>query len=247
MIKYITSNQNEFIKYAVKLKETSTIKEEKKFLIEGFHLLEMANDYLECVFTEKPLNLDEKITQYIVNDSILKKLSSGKSISRVVAICRLKEVEIDLNAKIIVYLDGVQDPGNVGTIFRTCLAFGIKDIFLSEDSAFLYNSKVIQASQGSIFDLNIKLGNIVDLFKKQKEGYKILSTTLNGNKISVDNYEINDQKVCIVMGNEGQGIQNRIIDMSDASIYIPINNIDSLNVAISFGIFAYIFSKRLNK
>lgn len=149
MIKTITSNTNEFIKYLNKLKDTSFSKKENKALIEGEHLVNEAKDYLLAILTLKEIKGLE-IDQYIVTEEILKKLSSGKSFSKIIGLISLKKEE-PIKSNVLIYLNRVQDPGNVGTIFRTSLAFSYFDILIDEGSSYKYNPKVIQASQGSIF------------------------------------------------------------------------------------------------
>ena len=118
-------------------------------------------------------DIDEKITNYIVSEDILKKISTQKNPQGVVAICSMrKEKEISHNN--VLYLDGVSDPGNLGTLLRTALAFSFKDVILSKGSVSLYNEKTISSSQGAIFRLNIISGdeqNLINLKVFLKNDY----------------------------------------------------------------------------
>lgn len=242
MIKTITSNTNEFIKYLNKLKDTSFSKKENKALIEGEHLVNEAKDYLLAILTLKEVKGLE-IDQYIVTEEILKKLSSGKSFSKIIGLISLKKEE-PIKSNVLIYLNRVQDPGNVGTIFRTSLAFSYFDILIDEGSSYKYNPKVIQASQGSIFKLNIINSDYSHLISLKKEGYKIIVTALNNNSIYLKDFKLKDnEKYVIVFGNEGQGVSKEIIDIADHVLKIDINNIDSLNVAIASGIILYSLKK----
>ncbi|MDD7264121.1 MAG: RNA methyltransferase [bacterium] len=242
MIKTITSNTNEFIKYLNKLKDTSFSKKENKALIEGEHLVNEAKDYLLAILTLKEIKGLE-IDQYIVTEEILKKLSSGKSFSKIIGLISLKKEE-PIKSNVLIYLNRVQDPGNVGTIFRTSLAFSYFDILIDEGSSHKYNPKVIQASQGSIFKLNIINSDYSHLISLKKEGYKIIVTALNNNSIYLKDFKLKDnEKYVIVFGNEGQGVSKEIIDIADYVLKIDINNIDSLNVAIASGIILYSLKK----
>lgn len=242
MIKTITSNTNEFIKYLNKLKDTSFSKKENKALIEGEHLVNEAKDYLLAILTLKEIKGLE-IDQYIVTEEILKKLSSGKSFSKIIGLISLKKEE-PIKSNVLIYLNRVQDPGNVGTIFRTSLAFSYFDILIDEGSSYKYNPKVIQASQGSIFKLNIINSDYSHLISLKKEGYKIIVTALNNNSIYLKDFKLKDnEKYVIVFGNEGQGVSKEIIDIADYVLKIDINNIDSLNVAIASGIILYSLKK----
>lgn len=242
MIKTITSNTNQFIKYLNKLKDTSFSKKENKALIEGEHLVNEAKDYLLAILTLKEIKgLD--VDQYIVTEEILKKLSSGKSFSKIIGLISLKKEE-KIKSNVLIYLNRIQDPGNVGTIFRTALAFSYFDILIDEGSSYKYNPKVIQASQGSIFKLNIINSDFSNLVSLKKEGYKIIVTALNNNSIYLKDFKLLDnEKYVIIFGNEGQGVNKEIIDIADYILKIDINNIDSLNVAIASGIVLYSLKK----
>ena len=239
MIKKIDSLDNKIIKYTLKLKENKYQKEEKKYIIETFHLLNMSLNDLEYVFTLEKLELPENITQYIVNQKILEKLSSNKSFSKVIGVVRINEKNIDYS-KDIVYLDNIQDPGNVGTILRTSLAFSYFNVALSTDTASIYNYKTIQSAQGALFNLNIEHFDLDKLKELKKEGYKILVTTLSNDSIFINEFKRNNnEKLIIVLGNEGNGVRKEIIDISDYKIKIDISNIDSLNVGVASGIILY--------
>ena len=236
MIKEIKSLDNKIIKYTLKLKENKYQKEEKKYIIETYHLLEMSLKDLEYVFSLSPLELPENIIQYIVTEDILKKLSSNKSFSKVIGVVKMNEKPLDYSYDIL-YLDNLQDPGNIGTILRTSLAFSYFNIGLSLNTCSIYNSKVIQSAQGALFNLNFERFEIERLKELQKEGYKILVTTLSNDSIFINEFKRKmNEKLIIVVGNEGNGVRKEIIDISDYKIKIDISNIDSLNVGIATGI-----------
>ena len=243
MIKEISSLDNKIIKYVNSLKDLKTSKKEKKFLIEGEHLLEMSFKHLDFVLTLKPLKIDESITQYIVNEAILRKISNNKSFSKVIGVVNYIDNDLTFENDLI-YLDDVQDPGNVGTILRTSLAFNYKNILVSEKTASIYNLKTIQASQGAIFDLNIKKIDLDYLKELKNKGYKILVTTLSNDSIFLDEFKgKSNEKLIIVLGNEGQGVSKEVIELSDYRIKISISNIESLNVAIAGAITLYNLKK----
>lgn len=239
MIKEITSRNNDIVKYANSLKEVGFARKNRKFLIESEHLLEMASGYIDSVFTLKPL--DEKMynKQYVCNESVLEKISLNKSTRNVIAICNEKAPQ-PINGHIVLYLDKVQDPGNVGTIFRTALAFGINDIIVSSDTAYKYSFKVVQSSQGAIFKLNIVDGDETTLDDLKAKGYKLVSTALREDTIDISKFNFMDsQNYVIILGNEGKGIRDEIIRKSDYLVKIPIQEIDSLNVSIAGAIIMF--------
>lgn len=233
MIINISSKQNIKIKEIGKLiSDKSYRKERKEFVIEGFHLLEMAleDKLVKAIFSLEPIkNIDEKITNYIVSEDILKKISTQKNPQGVVAICSMrKEKEISHNN--VLYLDGVSDPGNLGTLLRTALAFSFKDVILSKGTVSLYNEKTISSSQGAIFRLNIICGDEQNLIDLKEKGYKILATEIKGS-VELKNIKKSDKQV-LILGNEAHGVNEKILNLADERIRIDINEIESLNVAI---------------
>lgn len=237
--KVITSTSNEIIKYACKLKNNSFMKRERKFLIEGEHLVKMAKDNLEAVFLVEEELFNYKATQYIVSKNIMEKLSSGKSPSKIIGICNFLPMDNPFKCDKIIYLDGVQDPGNVGTIIRTALSFGFDNIILSEDSAFIYNQKLIQASQGSIFKENINFATISMLKCFKENGYTLIGTSLKSTSINLSNFSKIPAKYVLILGNEGKGMRKEVEDLCDLLLKIEMSNIDSLNVGVASGVLLY--------
>ena len=170
----ITSLQNKIVKEVYSLKDNKNIKEKHMFLVETMHLVEMAKDNLEYVLT---LNEIPSISckQYIVNKVILEKCSNNKSYSKVIGVVKQLEFEF-VKDDTLIYLDNIQDPGNLGTILRTCLALNIKNIIVSKDCCSIYNLKAIQSSEGALFKVNIKVGDISLLKNLKEEGMKNVKT-----------------------------------------------------------------------
>ena len=237
MIKEITSRQNELVKEVAKLSDASFRKERQRFKVDGFHMFEMARDANELlsVFTLKEVKgLNPDIPQYIVTEEIMEKISSSKTPQGIVSVCKFKE-EKPISSKKVLYLDDVSDPGNLGTILRTAVAFGFNDVILSMNCCSIYNEKTLQASQGSIFKLNIVYGE--NLMEFKEKGYKILATEIKGSK-SLENIQKPD-KFVLVLGNEAHGVGEPILNLADERIRIEIENIESLNVAIAGAIAMY--------
>ena len=228
MKKYITSSSNQLIKDLVKLKSSKD-----KFLIEGKDLLDLAylNNLLDMVITTEDNDEFSNVDIIVVPKFILEKLSNNKSVQPYIGVSRLPEVKGELGDK-LVYLDGVQDPGNVGTIIRTALAFSYDAVVLSKDSASLTNSKVIQSTKGALF--SIPLTNKVTLEELKEKGYVIIVTALE----DAINYQKSPKfdKFVLVLGNEGQGVKKENIALADTVVKIEMGNIDSLNVAVAGGI-----------
>ena len=141
--------------------------------------------------------------------------------------------------KNIILLDKVQDLGNIGTIIRSCNAFGVDTILCTSGTADVYSPKAVRATMGGILNVKIKyLENIEEINLLKKIGYKIVTTSLN-TKNSIDSIDYNN-KYIFVMGNEANGVSKEIIDISDFVVKIPMSEkIESLNVGVATSIILY--------
>lgn len=229
----IESVNNEKIKRYAKLDEKKYRNLEHMFIVEGEHLVEEARKkgLIVEIFATVPYD-----GATLVSDAVMKKLSHLTSPPTVLAVVRMmKNREIAGN---ILILDGIQDPGNLGTIIRSAVAFGIDTIVMSDDTVDLYNTKTIRSSEGMIFNINFVKGNIKDIISSIKDNYLILTTDVNSGK-NIKDIHI-DKPYAIIMGNEGKGVRNDIASLSDDAIYIPMSdNCESLNVAIATSIILY--------
>jgi TrmH family RNA methyltransferase len=234
MIKNITSAANPLIKDIIKLKNDNALRKEKNLIIiEGEDLITLAYEHhlLDVVITSAtPLYQD--IDTYVVPPFILEKISSNKSTPQYMGIAHYAQVR-EIKGKRLIYLDNIQDPGNLGTILRTALAFSYDGLIINNRGVSPYNEKFIQASKGAIFGLPIYFED--DLSKIKNLGYQIVVTALKGAK---DYREVSSNlaPMVLVLGNEGQGVQEKNMLLADWIIKIPMGNIDSLNVAIAGGI-----------
>lgn len=226
----INSLQNEKIKNYAKLNEKKYRDELGLFIIEGAHLVEEANKY---GIVKEILTTNPNIEGTLVSEEVMKKLTNQKSVVEVAAICE-KLNKTDIDDKILI-LDNIQDPGNIGTLIRTAVSFNFNTIVM-ENCADIYSSKVLRATQGAIFKLNI-INAKIDNFIQSLDGYKIYGTSLK-NGIGLKQIE-KAQKLAIILGNEGSGVRPEILDMTDKNIFIEITNMESLNVGVAGGIIMY--------
>ena len=237
----ITSVKNDTIKKILKLKKKKYRDESGLFLVEGEHLVAEAlnKGMAKMVITCKDDNYDVEVLQ--VSEDVMKKLAFTMNPQPIMAVCYMKEdKEVDYHKKRYILLDHLQDPGNMGTILRTSLALGYHDILISKDSVDLYNDKVIRATQGALFSLNISIVDLADEIKKMQEGgIKVYGTALE-DALSIEEVE-SEEKMAFILGNEGNGMSKEILDMVDERLYIPIDSIESLNVAIAGSIIMYKF------
>ena len=237
----ITSINNSKIKKYALLKERKNRNTEKLFLIEGMHLCIEANkagileDVLLLQNNELEFNYDKEITY--VSENVLKKLSNLTNYPNVIGVCKLIDKN-EIKGDRILILERISDPGNLGTIIRSANAFNIDTIILSTDSVDIYNDKVLRASQGMIFKMNIVYSDLTTVINKlKKDNYLILGTdVVNGEDIR----GITLSKFALIMGNEGSGISNDVKALCDKNLYIKMNkSCESLNVGVATSILLY--------
>lgn len=214
---------------------------EKVFVVEGekivSEVIEEHSGLIELVATTSDSDLDYP-EAYHIDPIDMKKISQFKTPSSCIAVVKIPEIE-PLNSTLILAVDGVQDPGNLGTIIRTADWFGVDHIICSNDTVDSYNSKVVQSSMGSVFRTRIEY---CDLCKRLPELNKpIYGALLNGK----DLYSAPLKKEAIlVVGNEGNGISEEIEAMVSNPVLIPKKgNAESLNVAIATGILLAEFTR----
>lgn len=151
----------------------------------------------------------------------------------------LKTSSIDLNEDIILALDDIQDPGNLGTILRTADSVGLKQILVSKGTADAYNPKVVRSTMGAIFRINvIECENLKETLKElQSNDYKVMTTSLKAKK-SI--YEVDYKKKIIVIGNEANGVSKEILNIADEKVIIPmLGKTESLNASVATGVILY--------
>ena len=229
----ITSIHNDNVKYWVSLKDKKIRDKERKFIVEGDHLIEEArkNNLIEYIIS----CVDEDADFYVTKE-IMEKISDQKSISYNAAVVKFIP-EDSVNGNVII-LDNLQDPGNLGTIIRSSVAFNIDTIIISDTSVDLYNPKVVRATEGMIFNLNIIRRNLEEVIPVLKNlGYKIVGTDVNE---GIDVRNISKENVAIVIGNEGSGMSDSVRNLCDEFINIKIcKSCESLNAGVAASIIMY--------
>ena len=236
----ISSINNEKIKFYKKLREKKYILENLKYIVEGDHLVKEAYEsgLLEEVITCKE-DSPYLVKTTFVKKEVMKKLSNLSSVPDIMGVIKLV-INKEIKGNKILLLDNVQDPGNVGTLIRTALAFNVTTVVMSEDSVSLFNDKMIRSSEGTIFNMNVVRMNLKEAINIiKKKNIKVYYADMFGN-LDLDNTNISDY--ALVLGSEGQGISNYIKEISDDSIKIPLNSkCESLNVSVCGGIIMYKF------
>ncbi len=237
---------NSEIKYYQSLLDKKHRKEEKKFLAEGKRLvLEGIESNSECeiiIFSKEFADSHQDIYDFlnkkelrieILKQDQYRKLTETKTSQGIIAAFKydtLNNLE-KLDQNLIIALENISDPGNLGTIIRNCDWFGIKEIMLGENCAELYNPKVIRSTMGSVF--HIKFFNsrnlISDLVLLKRNGYKIVCTDMDGK--SIYNLKL-PAKSILLFSSEATGPSKELLDITDSKITIPkFGQAESLNVA----------------
>lgn len=240
---FYSSVQNSKIKELRKLNIKKHRDKTGMFLVEGEHLIIEAYNagYLKEVLLLEGTSLSLDIEINYVSESVMKFLSALDTPTNMIGVCGKKDNEIQGNKLLI--LDDVQDPGNLGTIIRSSVAFNIDTIILSEKCADIYSSKVLRASQGMVFHINFVICDLSEtVLKLKNDGYQILGTKVtSGNELKSLEKK---KKFAIIMGNEGNGVRESLLDLCDEYIYIKMNeNCESLNVAVATSIILYELDK----
>lgn len=238
-----TSINNPKIKNLSKLKEKKFRDKENLYIIEGEHLVREAikRDLIKEIFVLENSDLEFNNVNY-VSKEVMKYITNLDSIPSVIGLA-YKEKPKEIGNKIVI-LENVQDPGNIGTIIRSAVAFNIDTIILTKGCADVYSPKVLRATQGMIFHINIineEIENIID--KLKEKNIKILGTKVDNGK-SLKTIEKLD-KFAIIMGNEGNGVKKETLDNCDEYIYIDMNETcESLNVGVATSIILYELDKK---
>ena len=251
----ISSKDNEIVKQIKKLKDKKYRDIENAYIVEGIKLVKEAlqenaniKQIVLCDDCEKVENISKELMYEIakhncicVTNKIFKYISEVQAPQGILAVIEKNNAngEIDYNEDIIVALDDIQDPGNLGTILRTVDSIGLKQILVSKGTADSYNPKVVRSTMGAIFRVKIiECENLEQTLKEiKKHKFKIVVSSLQ-----TDNsvYDIKYNKKVVVIGNEANGVEKSIQEISDEKIKIPMfGKTESLNASVATGIILY--------
>jgi TrmH family RNA methyltransferase len=225
-------------------------------VIEGEHLLEVAIEHKApveyCAFTDEARNSSKSFQQAVdaglpirtIPAKLSRRISDTESPQGIFAVCSIPP-PTSAYGNAILALDGVQDPGNVGTLLRTAAWFGVRTVLLGEGCADPHNPKVVRATQGAIFTLNLieRVQLQRELGELRKQGYASNATVLDDSAEELAGVAPAPKSV-IVLGNEAHGIRDEVRDSCDRRVYIPrLGEGESLNVAATGAILLYHFTR----
>lgn len=249
----IQSKDNLLIKEIKKLKDKKHRTESERFIIEGFRFVSEAleSDFeVPLVFiSEKAkdrwnnFNVEAKLQKntkvYVVTEQILKVISSTDTPQGIVAVVNNKNMVLQNKSGFYILVDKVQDPGNMGTIIRTAHAAGALGILVTKGTVDIYNEKTLRSTMGSIFHIPIiQDDNLEQLRFLRENDFRLVVSSLD-TKSNFYDANLKD-KVIIAVGNEGNGVSDEIISLSDIKVKIPMpGGAESLNVSVAASIMMF--------
>lgn len=257
-MKEITSKDNRIFKEAMSLKEKKYRDKLGLYLIEGWNLLEEAikcdvqivNVFICPEVIEHMVETDENFVApgvalnnvFELSSNLFKRLSDTETSQGIIAVVKKKEQPNQFNKQgsCFICLDRLQDPGNIGTILRTADAAGYSLAIIMKGTADIYSPKVVRAATGSLFRMPVVFMDDANELKSftLTAGKKIVTTTMDGSSVYYE--EDLSKDICLVIGNEGNGISDEILDLADIKVRIPMEgSIESLNASIAAGILMY--------
>lgn len=242
MTEQITSRQNPLIRHVCKLLSSRTYRYEmRQFAADGTKLLAEAARWCSgldtVLYTEGALDdtLPDGVRQVLIPESLMKQISPMQSPQGALFICRMPDETAPVLSPGTLILDGLQDPGNLGTILRTADAFGVP-VVLTDGCADPYNPKVVRAAMGALFRTMPQRASQNVIISRCKElGVRLLCADLDENAEDLRTAQLSD--AAIVIGNEGNGVSEAMLAAADGRIIIPMQgHCESLNAAVAAAI-----------
>ena len=241
MAEFITSKDNKRIKELVKLGMRPS---PDRFVIEGYHAIEVAftSHHLKEVYCLEDPHLPN-IPTYVVNEAILKKVSKANTFEKIIGVASI-ETKKEYGNRVLI-LDRLQDPGNIGTLLRTAASFGFEDVVFLKGTCSPFNYKAVASCEGALFHANLHFESGIDCIQSLKQqGFHIFGSALRNAK-PLENCSLKHEKIGLILGNEGQGMSEELLSITDENIKISMQTMESLNVGIAGGILMHaIFSTR---
>ena len=231
------------IENILNLKDKKYRKQNNLFMVEGEKFCkDLLNCNIEIVLTITSNQSYSNFPHFeLVNKKIIDRIATTKTPQDIICICKAKDYPTDSIGNSLI-LDTVQDPGNVGTLIRSALAFGFEDIYLI-NCADVYSEKVIRSSAGTVLKARIHLMDKQDIINNK---FKIAKNFAVADMIGIpiDKIRLPKEKFAVIIGNEGQGVSEELIHLSDFKLSIPMSNkVESLNAGVAGSIIMQKFSE----
>ncbi|MBB1063706.1 TrmH family RNA methyltransferase [Limosilactobacillus fastidiosus] len=255
----LTSIHNQHVKNWKKLQTKKYRRQTGTYLLDGWHLVNEAtqagNHLLQLIGTEEQLRAYSELQEfsdetYEVTEEVMQHITDTVTPQGIAAVVSLPDAHKIPDSNTLrggwLFLDRVQDPGNVGTMVRTADAAGFTGVVVSHRSADIFGPKVIRSMQGSQFHLKLYEGNL----EKWIEDFKKINAPVYGTQLNPQAKSFRDvepgETFALIMGNEGQGMSQHLLNQTTDNLYIPMRGqAESLNVAISAGILMFQLNKNL--
>lgn len=241
MRRSITSLQHPLVKHLVKLRSNSDYRyEHHSLVLEGSKpIQEVIGSIKTLIYTENFIPFpNSNAEEWVVTEAILKKISGLSSPEGVIAEIRMPAFGLKPESHHLLVLDGISDPGNMGTLMRTALAFGWDGVYILPRSCDLFNEKVLRAARGAHFKIPVKIGTVEELLGLiRKEGFQPLLADLKGT--SPEKQEAATKRI-LVMGNEAHGASKEVRNYCNPVAISMSGQMESLNVAVAGGILLYL-------
>ena len=238
----VTSLDNNKVKKYRKLQKRKYREQYGEYIVEGLHLILEAfkAGVLEELILEEGMEVPVACPYTYFSSEVMSKISMMDTPSTIMGVCRKVEDDAVVGNRILI-LDGIQDPGNLGTIIRSAVAFDVDTIVLSERTVDLYNPKVLRATQGMFFHVRVVSKLALEVISMlQNLDIPVYGTSVV-NGVDVRSLADSEKKnFALVVGNEGNGVRDEILAVCNKNLYIGMNkNVESLNVAIAASILLY--------
>lgn len=242
----VTSVQNPAVKAIKKLSAAKARKTSGLFLAEGEKCVREALGVAQLCSQLFVLESDKEKYQdllngfsgdvFFISEPVLAAVTQAKSPQGILAVCKSEKLVFEEKDGLIVILDGISDPGNLGTIIRTADAAGAAGVMTLDESADILSPKVVRASMGSVLHLPVKRAALDDILALKKNGYTLLGADLSGET----DFKLPNEKTGLVIGSEAHGISKPVLDLLDKRVKIPMyGRAESLNAAVAAGILIY--------
>ncbi|MDR2579634.1 MAG: hypothetical protein LBC85_01400 [Fibromonadaceae bacterium] len=229
------------------------------FLAEGakvvIEIAENHRDLVQGIYVDESFDNEElrekiktaRLRIHTLNLAQMKRASAVVNVPGIFAVCRLAHEKPNYDtARILTLVDAVQDPGNLGALFRTSTGFGIDGMILGRGTVDPFNPKVVRGSTGCFLRMPFEMG--IDLQERltllRQKGFCIVATSPHAKKNIADLTQYQSKKIALLVGNEGSGTDKRMSDLADEWVKIPMeNSLESLNVAVAHGVLCYQISQ----
>lgn len=249
----IDSPQNSQLQKLLKLQKSQTKNSVAEFVIDGDHFCQLANREKKLLSLWMTPPVFEKLTWtpaphvkiYLVSPRVVQKISQVKHSSGIIGVCQKPRLRLETNHNLLI-IDRLQDPGNLGTLMRSAAAFNFLTIVVSSDTVSFYNPKVLRATQGLIFKLNLLTTNDLKSFlvSIKQQNYQVIGTFLHTDLPSIPTFKTVNQRQALLIGNEGQGLEPHWLSFIDYNFVIDMNpEVESLNAAVAGSIIMYQLSQ----